>query len=129
MSDTMTRSSMNGSTPKTGDTDKPTVVVEPTPQGGRLRRRPMRAVIAIAVAAACALIAASLFATVSNTSSVLVLTKPIARGTVITSDDLTTAQFNGDSAVASIPASQGSQVVGMRASVDLLPGQDRKSVV
>lgn len=122
MSDTLTRAAQNGQAAK--DTKKgtnPTVIVEPAPSGN-LRRRPMRAVVAIAIAAACGLIVAYLFTAVASTSSVLVVSQPVTKGAVITAADLSTAQVNDDPAVATIPASQGSDVVGTRAAIDLVPG-------
>ena len=122
MSDTLTRAAQNGQATKdTKKGTKPTVVVDPAP-GGQLRRRPMRAVVAIAIAAACGLIVAYLFTAVSSTSAVLVVSQSVAKGAVITATDLSTAQVNEDPAVATIPASQGSAVVGTRAAIDLVPG-------
>lgn len=87
--------------------------------------------------------AAALFGMVSGTSPVVVAADPLARGQLITDQDLTTAAVAADPSVAVVPAAQLADLIGQRAAVavpagallapdsvttDLVPGPGRALV-
>lgn len=90
----------------------------------RARRRP--ALIALGLALVALSVLGSVYVTsmLSQTTQVLALNKPIARGAEITASDISTAELSaGLTGLESIPAEQLDQVTGMVAAADLMKGQ------
>ena len=85
------------------------------------RRRPALLVLALLLVVAGALGTASAVSRAGHRVAVLVLSRDVPEGAVITSADLTTADVSS-SGLASIPASAAATVVGERATVALLAG-------
>lgn len=105
---------------------------EPAPEAGaaatafapppKLRRRPALVALSVAFVAVGALGAAYLTTAVGNTVPVLAVRADVARGEVITADDLAVVRISLDPALSTIPGSQADAVVGMRAATDLPAG-------
>lgn len=93
--------------------------VAPAP---KLRRRPALVAASIVAISAGALLAAFAWTATSTTQSVLAVRSAVERGAVITQDDVMTVQVSADPALAPVPASQASAVVGQRAATDLAAG-------
>lgn len=88
----------------------------------KTRRRP---VLIIASAAALLLSAMGgvwLWTSATSSMEVVVAKTTVPRGAVIAASDLMVARVSLDPAVASIPASQASTVVGQRAALDIAAG-------
>lgn len=105
-----------------------TAATTPTPQAPealgpvKTRRRP---VLIIASAAALLLSAMGgvwLWTSATSSMEVVVAKTTVPRGAVIAASDLMVARVSLDPAVASIPASQASTVVGQRAALDIAAG-------
>lgn len=96
-----------------------TGIVAPAP---RLRRRPALVAASIVAISAGALLAAFAWTATSTTQSVLAVRSAVERGAVIGQDDVMTVQVSADPALAPVPASQASTVVGQRAATDLAAG-------
>jgi hypothetical protein len=88
----------------------------------RLRRRP--ALIAGAVVSIClgALLAAWAWSSTSATQEVLAARDTIARGAVITSDDIARVRISSDPALAPLPASAYDDLLGQFAALDISAG-------
>jgi len=69
-----------------------------------------------------ALLAGFAWTATSTTQSVLAVRTAVERGGVIAQDDVMTVQVSADPALAPVPASQASAVVGQRAATDLAAG-------
>lgn len=91
-------------------------------QPPKLRRRP--ALIAASVAAVTIGALASLWAydSTANTHDVLAVRHSVARGQVITADDLVAVKIGIDPALNPLPASAADSVVGQRAALDMPAG-------
>jgi hypothetical protein len=89
----------------------------------KLRRRPALVVTALALMLVGALVSAWAYTSLANTQEVLVARVDVARGQVITAEDLKTARIGVDPSVRVVPATQAGQLVGQRAAVDLRAGQ------
>jgi hypothetical protein len=102
-----------------GPTSAPAAPPVPPP---KLRRRP--ALIAGAVAAIClgALLGAWAWTSTTHTQEVLAARHTIARGTVITTEDLQRVRVNADPALAPLPGSTYGEIVGQRAALDIAAG-------
>ncbi|MFE7503876.1 SAF domain-containing protein [Promicromonospora sp. NPDC057488] len=88
----------------------------------RLKRRPVLAVVMIAAIGVGALGAVLLWATLTDTRTVLVARDTIVRGSVITAEDLTETQVGADVALDLIGAGARAEVVGQRAAWDVASG-------
>lgn len=88
----------------------------------RRRRRPIWIAVAVLMVAAGSLLAWWVVGNLRDTSSVVAVQTDIPRGSLITAEDLTTAQVIPDPALITVPASDLAQVVGRRAAVDLHAG-------
>lgn len=86
------------------------------------RRRPAMMALAIALAGAGVVISAALYQRADHNVEVVMVTAPVAAGSVIHADDLATASVNVSAGVRVIPASQIRQVAGEVAAVGLRPG-------
>lgn len=89
----------------------------------KLRRRPVLVVTALALMLVGALLSAWAYTSLANTQEVLVARVDVARGQVITAEDVQTARVGVDPSVSVVPAAQVGQLVGQRAAVDLRAGQ------
>ena len=88
----------------------------------KLRRRPALVAASIVAISAGALLAAFAWTATSTTQSVLAVRSAVERGAVIAQDDVMTVQVSADPALAPVPASQASAVVGQRAATDMAAG-------
>ncbi len=86
------------------------------------RRRPGVIAAAIGLTALGGLVSAALYIQTGHRVAVLAVAVPLTEGQQITAQDLVVADVSLDPAVASIPASQESSVVGKRAAMQLAPG-------
>ena len=88
----------------------------------RLRRRP--ALIAGAVVSIClgALLAAWAWSSTTDTQEVLAARNTIARGAVITSDDIARVRISSDPALDPLPASAYDDLIGQSAALDISAG-------
>ena len=89
----------------------------------KLRRRPVLVVTALALMLVGALVSAWAYTSLGNTQEVLVARVDVARGQVISPEDLKAVRIGVDPAVSVVPATQAGQLVGQRAAVDLRAGQ------
>jgi hypothetical protein len=86
------------------------------------RRRPGMIALAVALIGAGILGGAALFQRVNHQVPVLVVTRAVPAGTVVTAGDLTSTPVVLGAGVAAIPARQEHQVVGLVAATALKPG-------
>jgi len=86
------------------------------------RRRPAVIGLGVALVALGGLGAAWLATSVSDTVSVIAVNADVARGEVIESSDLTTADINADPSLRPIRASRMDEIVGQHARNDLSKG-------
>ncbi|MEW6154220.1 MAG: SAF domain-containing protein [Actinomycetota bacterium] len=93
----------------------------PAPPGAR-RRRPVRAIALVMVAALGAAGSAALVADAGQREPVLVLAHTVPAGAVITSSDLAVAEVATGSGLEVVPAAMRPEVVGRTASVTLVAG-------
>lgn len=99
---------------------RPPAPAKPT----RARRRPALVALGLALVALSVLATVYLTTSLGRTQRVLVVVNPVARGQVITSADLRVADLPLSlSALTPVAEGQLTEVEGMRATVDLLPGQ------
>lgn len=88
----------------------------------KLRRRPALVAASIVMVTVGALGAAYVTTTVGNTVGVLAARADVARGEVITAEDLMVVRISLDPALSTIPGAQAEAVVGLRAARDLPAG-------
>lgn len=88
----------------------------------KLRRRPVLAVVMIAAIGVGVLGAVVLWATLTDTRTVLVARETIVRGSVIQAEDLDEAQVGADVALDLVGAGSRAEVVGKRAAWDVAAG-------
>lgn len=95
-----------------------------TPQPPRLPARRNPKWIALGVIAIClgALLSYVIYDRVAAESAVLIMTKTVYRGTVITAGDLAPATVSGAVASDPIPADQVDELIGQTAIYDLIAG-------
>lgn len=98
----------------------------PGPVPGRLhalprRRRPAMIALAVAMAGAGVLISAAVYARTDHRVAVVMVTRPVSSGAVITLSDLGTTSVSVGSGIRVIPAAQLAQVAGEIAAVALRP--------
>jgi len=86
------------------------------------RRRPAMIALAAALIGAGILASAALYHRADHQVPVLMVTTPVAAGSVITANDVGTTTVAGAQGVHVIPARQLSQVVGLVAATALRPG-------
>jgi hypothetical protein len=86
------------------------------------RRRPGMIALAAALIGAGILASAALYHRANHQVPVVVVTKPVPVGEVITSADVGTTTIAAGPGLATIPAGQLSQVVGLVAATSLQPG-------
>ncbi len=94
----------------------------------RARRSPRLVALGVLLAALGGLGGATVLTTSTHTQSVLVMTRPVARGDLITAGDLGVVTIGAAPGVRTVPSSDLTQLVGRTARVDLpqgsLPGPD-----
>lgn len=88
----------------------------------KLRRRPALIAAAIALVALGAILAAWAWTSTTSTQEVLAARATIARGAVITSEDIARVRINADPALQPLPASAYDDIVGQRAALDIAAG-------
>ena len=88
----------------------------------KLKRQPVLAVVMIAAVGIGVLGAVLLWATLTDTRTVLVARDTIVRGTVIQAEDLTEAQVGADVSLDLLGAGARGEVVGQRAAWDVAAG-------
>jgi hypothetical protein len=103
------------------DMSQPREIVPPSPT--KLRRRPAVIVAAVILTLVGALVSAWAYASLGNTEQVVAVRTDVARGRVITADDLQTVRVAVDPSVRVVAASEAQGMVGQRAAVDLKAGQ------
>lgn len=88
----------------------------------KLRRRPALIAVGVALIALGAATAAWLTTTVGHTQDVLAVRTSLDRGSVISAEDLVTANINADPALSPVRATDRDLVIGKRTAVDLAAG-------
>ena len=101
---------------------EPAPAAPPVAPPPKLRRRPALVVASIALVALGAILAAWAWTSTTNTQEVLAARDTIARGELITSDDIARVRINADPALAPLPASAYDDIVGQRAALDIAEG-------
>lgn len=91
------------------------------PTGLPRRRRPMMIALAVAMACAGVVVSAAVYQRSDHQASVVIVTRPVAAGAVVTASDLGTTRITTGSGVSVIPAAQLGQVSGQVAAVALRP--------
>ena len=86
------------------------------------RKNPPAVVLGVLLIAVCAFGIGAWALNVGHRTQVLVVTRPVPAGSVISASDLTTAGVAADHSVSGIPASAAGQVIGKVASDNLVPG-------
>ena len=86
------------------------------------RKNPPAVVLGILLIAVCAFGIGAWALSVGHRTQVLVVTRSVQAGSVISASDLTTAGVAADHSVSGIPASAASQVIGKVASDNLVAG-------
>ena len=86
------------------------------------RRRPLRALVMVMVAALCAAGFAALLAAAGDRQAVLAMARTVPAGRVITADDLRVVEVSADKALRTLPAGQRDEVVGRSAISTLVAG-------
>ena len=106
----------------------PTTATTTTPQAPaalgpvKTRRRPVLIIASVAALLLSALGGVWLWTAATSSVEVVVAKAAVPRGAVIAAGDLMVARVSLDPAVASIPASEVSTVVGQRAALDISAG-------
>lgn len=89
---------------------------------GATRRRPLRAVVLVMVAALCAGGFAVLLTNAGDRQAVLAMAKTVPPGRAIEAGDLTVVEVSVDKALRPLPAARRAQVVGRAATSTLVAG-------
>ena len=113
---------MTAVTEKHADSGATTNGVGAVPRSPKLSRRPFLVVLAAVLVAAGAMAGGLLWASATNAGEVVLVRQNVARGTVITAQDLGTIRVGVDSSLLTVPASDLGSLVGKRASADLTAG-------
>ena len=100
----------------------PAPAAPPVAPPPKLRRRPALIVASVALVALGAILAAWAWTSTTSTEEVLAARDTIARGAVITSDDIVRVRINADPALQPLPASAYDDIVGQRAALDIAAG-------
>ena len=100
----------------------PAPAAPPVAPPPKLRRRPALIVASVVLVALGAILAAWAWTSTTNTQEVLAARDTIARGAVITSDDIARVRINADPALQPLPASAYDNIVGQRAALDIAAG-------
>lgn len=87
------------------------------------RRRPAMIALAIAMAGAGILVSTAVYRQLDQRQSVVVVTRQVPAGTVITAADLTTSRISTGAGIDVIPASQLRELPGEVAALPLRPGE------
>lgn len=116
MTTTPTRSKSNTMSPPAAP------VAEVTPAAPKLRRRPLVAVVAVALVLMGGLGGVWAWQSSTTTREVVGVRTPVARGEVIGAEQLMVVRINPDPALQLVPAGDMPAVVGQRATTDLVAG-------
>lgn len=112
---------MDGQNPGRSDRREAAGLAPPV-SARRDQRRPRRVAAGVVLLVICGLLGWFAWSQVSTTESVVSVRDTIDKGSVITRDQLTTAQVNGDSGLRVVPVSRLDSLVGKRAATDLPAG-------
>lgn len=104
------------------DTGATAIESGPVPRSPKLSRRPFLVVLAAVLVVAGAMAGGLLWASATKAGEVVVVRQSVARGTVITAQDLGTIRVGVDPSLSTVPADQLGALVGRRASADLTAG-------
>lgn len=104
------------------DTGATAVESGPVPRAPKLSRRPFLVVLAAVLVVAGAMAGGLLWASATKAGEVVVVRQSVARGAVITAQDLGTIRVAVDPSLSTVPADQLASLVGRRASADLTAG-------
>jgi hypothetical protein len=104
------------------DTGATAVENGPVPRSPKLSRRPFLVVLAVVLLVAGAMAGGLLWASATKAGEVVVVRQGVARGAVITAQDLGTIRVGVDPSLSTVPADQLDSLVGRRASADLTAG-------
>ena len=113
---------MTAVTEKHADRGAATIENGPVPRSPKLSRRPFLVVLAAVLVAAGAMAGGLLWASATQASEVVVIRQNVARGSVITAQDLGTIRVGVDPSLSTVPAGDLASLVGKRASADLTAG-------
>lgn len=113
---------MTAVTEKRVDTGAPTVENGPVPRSPKLSRRPFLVVVAALLVVAGAMAGGLLWSSATKAGEVVMVRHSVARGTVITAQDLGTIRVGVDPSLSTVSADQLGSLVGRRASADLTAG-------
>jgi hypothetical protein len=113
---------MTAVTEKHADTGTTAVESGPVPRSPKLSRRPFLVVLAAVLVVAGAMAGGLLWASATKAGEVVVVRQDVARGTVVTAQDLGTVRVGVDPSLSTVPASELASLVGKRASADLTAG-------
>ena len=100
----------------------PAPAAPPVAPPPKLRRRPALIVASVVLVALGSILAAWAWTSTTSTQEVLAARDTIARGAVITSDDIARVRINADPALQPLPASAYDNIVGQRAALDIAAG-------
>ena len=92
------------------------------PRSPKLSRRPFLVVLAVVLVVAGAMAGGLLWASATKAGEVVVVRQGVARGTVITAQDLGTIRVGVDPSLSTVPADPPAPEVGRRATADLTAG-------
>ena len=92
------------------------------PRSPKLSRRPFLVVLAAVLVAAGAVAGGLLWVSATTADEVVMVRQNVARGEVVTAQDLGTIRVGVDPSLSTVPAGQMASLVGKRASADLTAG-------
>ena len=93
------------------------------PPPPRLRRRPSLIAASLLLVVLGALASAWAYTSLGNTQEVIAVRTDVARGQLITAENLQVVRIGVDPALQTVPATQAGSLEGKRAAVDLKAGQ------
>ncbi len=94
----------------------------PVPRSPKLARRPFLVVMAAVLVAAGAVAGGLLWVSATAAAEVVMVRQGVARGEVITAQDMGTVRVGVDPSLSTVPAAELASLVGKRAAADLTVG-------
>lgn len=107
------------------DDEMPPVTVTPPATFApppKMRRRPLLIAASIAAIVLGALVSVWAYSATNNAQDVLAVRQTVLQGDTIDAEDLMVVKVGVDPALRPLPASQGQQIVGMKAAMDMPAG-------
>lgn len=101
---------------------RPIAAPPAAPEPPKLRRRPLAAVIALALVLGGGMLGVWAWTTATSTAEVVATRTAVQRGDTLAADDLMVVRVNPDPALQLVPASGLESLVGLRATTDLVAG-------